>query len=73
MEVIAAILACRADNYAAAERGWLSFTLPRMRAEKAIEENKSLWDDVKLIETDWGGKYTLIDGEEFYCAYYGWD
>ena len=72
-EVIQAILACRADTYAAQERGWLSFTLPRLRAEKALEENKSFWEGVKLREADWGGKYTLIEGEEFYCAYYGWD
>jgi hypothetical protein len=72
-EVIAAILACRADTYAGDQRGWLSFTLPRFRAEKALQENKSLWDKVKLIDADWGGKYTLIDEEEFYCFYNGWD
>ena len=72
-ETIAAILACRVDRYQESERGWLSFTLPHYLAKKALEENQSLWDEVKLIENDWGGKYTKIDGEEFYCGYYGWD
>ena len=72
-ETIQAILACRADGYKNADRGWLSFTYPRFTAEKAILENSSLWEDVKLIDTDWGGKYTMVEDQEFYCSYYGWD
>ncbi len=73
-ELIAVILACQADHYSESERGWLSFTLPQYLAEKAIEENSSVWDEVKLIEGEWGEKYSLVDDVEFYCNnHYGWD
>ncbi len=69
-EEIGVVLACRADDLENDESGWLSYILPKYLAEKSLQENKSLWEDVDLKENDWGSRYADLESEEFYCAYY---
>jgi len=72
-EDIAAILACRVKTIEENDRKWTSFTLPRYRARKALDNNPGLWKSVDVIENEWGGYYVEQEDGEFYCGYYGWD
>jgi hypothetical protein len=74
-EEIGVVLACRADDLENDKSGWLSFTLPKALAERSLQENKSLWEDVVFEETEWGARFVELESGEFYCSYYysGWD
>jgi len=67
---IGVVLACRADDLEKSESGWLSFTLPNALASRSLQENKILWEDVILKESEWGARYADLDPDEFYCNYY---
>jgi hypothetical protein len=72
-EDIAAILACKAQRFEESEQKWPSFTFPYYKAKRLIQDNPQLWENVELIEDDWGGYYIEQEDGNFYCSYYGWD
>ncbi len=67
---IAAILACRAFELEDTPQKWQSFLIPSYRAEKALNENAHLWEDVQLKEDEWNSWFVEIVKENFYCGYY---
>ncbi len=72
-EEIAAVLACRAFELEDQSWPWQSFLWPRYRANKALKENPSLWEDVQL-EKQYSSWYVEIGSEKFFCGYYrDWD
>ncbi len=70
---IAAILACRAFELEDTPQKWQGFLMPSYRAEKALNENAHLWEDVQLKEDEWNSWFVEIGKENFYCGYYYWD
>jgi len=70
---IAAILACRAFELEDTPQKWQSFLIPSYQAEKALNENAHLWEDVQLKEDEWNSWFVEIGKEKFYCGYYYWD
>ena len=70
---IAAILACRAFELEDTPQKWQGFLIPSYRAEKALNENAHLWEDVQLKEDEWNSWFVEIGKENFYCGYYYWD
>ena len=67
---IAAILACRAFELEDTPQKWQGFLIPSYRAEKALNENAHLWEDVQLKEDEWNSWFVEIGKENFYCGYY---
>lgn len=74
-EEIGVVLACAADDFARDETGWLSWILPDALAERSLQENKALWEDITFKETEWGARFVDLESGEFYCNYYyeRWD
>ena len=72
-EDITATLACRADYFTNMERKWPSLLVPTLIAKNALEDNPELWQDEKIIESEWGSKYIEQADEKIYCGYRGWD
>ncbi len=65
---ISAVLACRALEIKDRERPWASFLLPLERSAGRLENNRDLWETVRL-EQEYSSWYADLAGEKFFCGY----
>jgi hypothetical protein len=73
-EEIGAVLACRVHQLEEASQKWQSFLVPATRAEKALDENKALWENAEFKTDEWDVVFVKTESGKFYCTgYSSWD